>query len=395
MIAVTVFVEQRYLRTPDGSIWGPQLGYSFWRNYLSVFDRVRVVARVLDVSSVSDQWVRADGDGVSFECIPYYVGPWEYLAKRRTVKQTLLAALGQQNALIMRLDSQLAAVAYPFLKQHHRPYGVEVVTDPYDVFAPGSGHVLRPVFRFKFAWQLKQQCAGACAAAYVTRAALQERYPPSRGAFSTWYSSVELPEERFIVAPRTRFGSQGSFRIVTVGSMEDFRKGQDTLLDAVASCVSSGLDVRLSMVGSGRTQRSLEARARGLGLKLLVNFTGQLSPERVDAELDQADLFVLASRGEGLPRSLLEAMARGLPAIGTSVGGFPEVLPGSDLVRPGDVVALASKIRDTLLNVGQMRDMSARNLAKARDYHQEVLCERRIKFYRAVRQQTEAWLVKV
>lgn len=383
------------MRAPNGSIWGPQLGYTFWRNYLSVFDRVRVVARVLDVSSVPDQWVRADGDSVSFECVPYYVGPWEYLVMRRKVKQALLAVLAQQDALILRLDSQLAAIVYPFLKQYQRPYAVEVVTDPYDVFSPGSGHVLRPVFRLKFAWQLKQQCAGACAAAYVTRAALQERYPPSCHAFTTWYSSVELPEERFSVAPRTSFGSEGSFRIITVGSMEDFRKGQDTLIDAVANCVSSGIDVRLSLVGSGRFQQILERRAESLGLKPLANFTGQLSPERLVGELDRSDLFVLASRGEGLPRSLLEAMARGLPAIGTSIGGFSEVLPAFDLVRPGDFIALANKVRDTLLNVSQMRNMSARNLAKAREYHQEVLFKRRVAFYRAVSQQTEAWLVKI
>ncbi|HPV83073.1 MAG TPA: glycosyltransferase family 4 protein, partial [Nitrospira sp.] len=200
--------------------------------------------------------------------------------------------------------------------------------------------------------------------------------------------------ERFTVAPRTRFGREGAFRIITVGSMEDFRKGQDILLDAMASCVSNGLDVRLSVVGSGRIQGSLEARARDLGLKLLVNFTGQLSPERVVAELDRSDLFVLASRGEGLPRALLEGMARGLPAIGSHVGGFPEVLPASDLVRPGDVAALANKLWDIFLDVGRMRDMSARNLVKAREYHQEVLCKRRVEFYRAIRQRTEAWLVK-
>lgn len=79
--------------------------------------------------------------------------------------------------------------------------------------------------------------------------------------------------------------------------MEDFRKGQDILLDAMASCVSNGLDVRLSVVGSGRIQGSLEARARDLGLKLLVNFTGQLSPERVVAELDRSDLFVWPREG--------------------------------------------------------------------------------------------------
>ncbi len=394
MITVTILVEQRYLRMPDGSIWGPQLGYSFWCNYLAVFDCVRVVARVLDVPTVSDQWVRADGDSVFFVCIPYYVGPWQYLSKRRKVKQALLSALQSQDALIMRLDSQLAALAYPFLRQQRRPYGVEVVTDPYDVFAPGSGHVLRPLFRFKFAWQLRQQCAGAWAAAYVTRTALQRRYPASHAAFSTWYSSVELPEERFAVASRTTFGRDGAFRIITVGSMEDFRKGQDTLLDAVAGCVSKGLLVRLSIVGSGRTRRFLEQRARELGLTAQVDFTGQLSPERVLEELDRSDLFVLASRGEGLPRALLEAMARGLPAIGSRVGGFPEVLPESDLVRPGDATALAKKIRDTLLDVDRMMDMSKYNLAKAREFHQEILSKRRVELYRAIRQRTEAWLVK-
>jgi glycosyltransferase involved in cell wall biosynthesis len=395
MTALTVTVEQRYLRTPDGSIWGPQLGYSFWCRYLEVFNRVHVVARVLDAPTVSDQWVRAEGDGVSFACIPHYVGPWEYLSRRQEVKQAVLAAIEQRNALIMRLDSQLAALVYPALRLSDRPYGVEVVTDPYDVFSPGSRHVFRPFFRLKFMLQLKQQCAGACAAAYVTSRALQQRYPPAPNAFSTWYSSVELTEERFASAPKTVFGSDRGFNLVTIGSMEDYRKAQDILLNAIAICVKSGLDVRLAVVGTGRLQKALENKAAELKLASRVTFLGHLLPELVLEVLDRSDLFVLASRGEGLPRAILEAMARGLPAIGSCVGGFPEVLPESELVPPGDARALARKIQATLHDPKQMAYMARRNLSKAREYCQDALRGRRAEFYQYVKHRTEVWLSRV
>jgi glycosyltransferase involved in cell wall biosynthesis len=123
-----------------------------------------------------------------------------------------------------------------------------------------------------------------------------------------------------------------------------------------------------------------------------VTFRGQLpaGPE-VRAELDQADVFLLPSRTEGLPRALVEAMARGLPCVGSTVGGIPELLPAEDMVPPGDAGALASKIREVVTDPARMARMSERNLRAAQDYRQDVLQPRRDAFYRHVRERTEAW----
>jgi glycosyltransferase involved in cell wall biosynthesis len=92
-------------------------------------------------------------------------------------------------------------------------------------------------------------------------------------------------------------------------------------LDSVGICLRAGLDVRAAIVGDGVFRPRMEARSRALGLQNQVRFTGQLSTvAEVRQQLDEADLFVLPSKTEGLPRAMLEAMARALPCIGTAVG---------------------------------------------------------------------------
>lgn len=391
MSTLVVSIERRFDRSPDGSIWVPDVeGYGFWKRYLDVFDSVRVVARVRAVPVPPPGACRSDGDRVSFHALPYYVGPWQYLLRARKVKRAAQAALRPDDAVILRVDSQIAACLHPHLVATGRPFGVEVVVDPYDCFAPGAiEHPLRPFFRWKFARQLRRQCRDAAAAAYVTERALQERYPPSPLAFTTHYSSVDLPASAFVDRPGRPADVGGPRTLITVGSLGNLRKGQDVLLDALAACVREGLDLRLNVVGEGRLKSSLEGRARELGLEGHVTFMGQVEGDQVRNLLDRADLFVLPSRGEGLPRALLEAMARALPAIGSAVGGFPEVLPQDDLVPPGDSRSLAAKLAEVLGDPSRRAAMSARNLKRSRDFSSESLTLRRRSFYLYLRSETE------
>jgi glycosyltransferase involved in cell wall biosynthesis len=137
----------------------------------------------------------------------------------------------------------------------------------------------------------------------------------------------------------------------------------------------------------------LEVKAHALGLNKKVRFLGELTAgDRVRAQLDTADLFVLPSRTEGLPRAMIEAMARALPCIGSTVGGIPELLPREDLIPPNDPHALARKIREVVTNPERMTQMSARNLEKAKEYRDDILNERRTEFYRYLRDKTQEWL---
>ena len=105
--------------------------------------------------------------------------------------------------------------------------------------------------------------------------------------------------------------------------------------------VERGLDVRLTLIGDGKFREPLESLAGELHVAERVTWLGQLpAGEAIRRELDEADLFVLPSRTEGLPRAVVEAMARGLPCIASRVGGIPELLADENLIAAGDVAAL-------------------------------------------------------
>jgi glycosyltransferase involved in cell wall biosynthesis len=294
----------------------------------------------------------------------------------------------------LRVASQISQLVEPELVSTSHPYAVEVVADPYDVFAPGAvRHSLRPFFRWKFTRQLKQQCAHACAAAYVTQYALQKRYPPTETAYSTYYSDIELPETALVAQPRNYRHKPLCPTLITVGTLSQLYKAQDILIDAISICVKKGLDLKLIIIGDGRYRLELESRSIKLGLGKYIIFKGQLpAGKAILKELDQADLFVLPSRQEGLPRALLEAMARGLPCIGSTVGGIPELLTSNNLVIPNDAYALAEKIREVITQPERLSQMSIDNLEKAREYRDEVLGDRRTLFYRQLKNRTQEWL---
>lgn len=391
---VDVVIENRYARTPDGAVWTPALfGYSFWTRYLDVFSSVRVVARVQDVASVPEDWKRADGPSVSFAQIPSYHGVLQYLRRLPSIHRATRAIADEGEALILRVPSPASHHMFRALSAE-RPFGVEVVGDPYEVFAPGAfQHPLRPLLRAITPRQTQAQCAVACAVAYVSAHALQPSYPPRPGAFVTEYSSVELPSETIADAPR-RHQPQPRLEVVTVGTLEQMYKGFDVLIDAVALCTQQhGIGLSLRVVGDGKHRDDLAERARQKGVAEHITFLGRLpAGEAIRDELDRADLFVLPSRTEGLPRSMIEAMARAVPCIGTRVGGIPQLIGDEDLVPPDDAEALAACMTSVVREPKRMDRMSERALERSRDYEEGILAVRRRAFYRAVAEDTETWL---
>lgn len=394
-VDVCVTIDHRFARTPDGAMWTrTSFTYPFWTRYLAAFDRVRVIARVQEVSSPAAHWTRGDGKGVVFSAVPYYHGPWEYLQQMWEVRRSVVDAIGADDAVILRVQGQISSSLRPWLRRTGRPYGVEVVGDPYDAFAPGYiTHPLRPFLRWWLPRRMREQITGACAAAYVSEEALQQRYPPAPHAFSTYYSSIVLPDVALVSTARSPNTDQRVLGLVIVGTLDNLSKGPDTLMDAVATCVSKGLDLRLSVVGGGKYRLHLEKQARALGLEGRVRFLGWVpAGDGVRAELDRADLFVLPSRQEGVSRATIEAMGRALPCIATTVGGTSELLAPEDMVPPNDTDALAQKIREVIGDPERMARMSTRNLEKAKEYTQSALGKRWTAFYEYVRDTTKRWM---
>ncbi len=398
---VAVTTDHRFYRSPDGAVWTDSINsYDFWTRYLSVFDRVKVVARVEDVQRPGTFYRRADGSGVFFSPVPNYRGPWRFVFNARQTRTALRRGIDRSDAAILRVSSHLAGCVQPALVRVGHPYGLEVVNDPFDVFSPGAvRHRIRPLLRWWFTRQLGRQCRTAVAVAYVTERALQTRYPTD--GFGIGVSDVQLSPDS-VLGPDTgcracahepeRAAKGRAFRIVTVASLAQMYKAPDVLIRAVADCIRRGWNITLRIVGDGRHRAELECLARGLSIGAAVKFVGQVpAGAAIRNELDSADLFVLPSRCEGLPRAMVEAMARSLPCIGSTVGGIPELLSPEDLVVPGDSVGLAAKIREVLGSPARMSVMSARNFNRAQDFLGGALEQRWRAFLNHVRTATEEW----
>ena len=400
-------LEHRFLQTPDQKVWTiTQCPYEFYREYLEVFDSIRIISRAFPVPRVEPNFLPVEGPGVEFYTMPAYKGPFGFLRNFVKVRERARGAVPPESAVLFRLPSQVANSVEYWLSRGRLPYAVEVVADPYDVLGPAANrHVVAPIARRYFTRKLQQQCRRAIAVSYVTKSYLQRRYPPASdhcaaevttggslyGArqYAAAVSDVNLSPECFVSQPRLALRDPSSLRIVFVGTLESLYKGPDILLEAVGICKNHGIPVNVRFVGIGQQMPALRKRCSRLGIDNEVEFLGSVTAgEPVRRELDRADLFVLPSRAEGVPRAMLEAMARGLPCIGSSIGGIPELLHEEDLVPADNPTALANAIGTVFADQSRLARMSARNLQKATAYSTALLSRQRKKFYRAVRELT-------
>lgn len=360
----------------------------FGQRYLDVFDSVTLMGRLFAIEDPTAKPV--EGPGVKFFPMPEYIGPVQYLLKRGEIQARARDVYSAQSAVIMT-PSTAGAALLKILGKNCHPYGLEVGADPYDVLAPGAiKSPLRPLLRQVLPRQLRKDCRGASAALYVTKTALQERYPCPN--YSVGVSDVELPSRYILEAPRNYSDRQTQFTLVMIGSLEQLYKAPHIAIAAIALCAQQGIDLSLKIIGDGKHRPELEQQAADLGIRERIQFLGKLpAGDRIFAELDQSDLFLMPSFQEGLPRAMVEAMARGLPCIATAVGGIPELLPPEDLVAAGDATALADKIQAVLIHPDRMSQMSAQNLKTAMGYVEEVLRQQRNAFYEYVKAQTIHW----
>lgn len=392
---VLVNTSTRLSRSADGQVWTPteSFAYSYWTRYLDVFDKVDILARVLPVEVPLKDARLVSGPGVRVLALPDFVGVRHFAREYFRLRHLIARCIAEANAIGVVLPCVVGDLAWRSIPSG-RPYAVMVSGDPYEVFAPKtSDHRLRPLLRWWFSRRLRVQCRQACACAYVTQYVLPQRYPSGDGQFSTYYSNTNLSPESILARPRSIGAQARPFQLITVGTFDTLYKGQDTLLEAVKLCRLRNLSVSLVLVGDGRRRGEIELLAQRLGVAEYAHFVGQLrSTAAVRDELDKADLFLLPSRTEGLPKSVLEAMARALPCIATDVGGTPELLPAENLVPPDNPELLAQRIEEVLRSPERMEKMSSRNLATSRQYRPEVLRERRVAFYSVLRDRTATWL---
>jgi len=149
--------------------------------------------------------------------------------------------------------------------------------------------------------------------------------------------------ERFHPMPRVK-STDGALTVICTARFEPV-KNHPQLFEAMKQLVERGIDARLWLVGDGELRAQYQALCATLGIADRVDFLGYR--DDVPALLAQADVSVLTSVKEGIPRALLEAMAMELPVIGTRVVGTEETVRDGEtgyLIEYGDVPALTERL---------------------------------------------------
>ena len=188
-------------------------------------------------------------------------------------------------------------------------------------------------------------------------------------------SDYGVPVERIIVArpgsdpaPLAQASQDGVVRLLSVGAVVP-RKGFDVLIAALATLTD--LSWRLTIAGDLTRDRDasaqLDADIAHHALGDRIEAPGAVSPQRLATLYAQADVFVLASRFEGYGMAYAEAVAHGLPVIGTDAGAIPDTVPPEAglLVAPGDIPALAQALRRVIGDADLRRRLSSAARAAA------------------------------
>ncbi|MFY8165505.1 MAG: glycosyltransferase family 4 protein, partial [Sediminibacterium sp.] len=110
-----------------------------------------------------------------------------------------------------------------------------------------------------------------------------------------------------------------------------------------------------------------------------VEILGSLSHDKVFEFIDYIDLYIQPSKQEGLPRSVIEAMSRACPVLGSNIAGIPELINKDALFEAGNINAIKELLSQ--IDKGKLKLWSQENFKKAQDFKKEILDDKRVQFY--------------
>lgn len=376
------FHDTWLVHASDNKIYSERFSYSIWKRYLSVFDTLIVSTRIsLDESTIKKKDL-ATGDNVQILPISEYEKNIHSLTRRRKIRKQVRDVLRKSDCAVIRLPSIIGFIAYKEAINLNKPYLIEVVGCAWDAFWNHS--LMGKLIALPSYIMMKNIVKNSKYNVYVTSDFLQKRYP-SEGK-NTNCSNVALTEfDEKVLENRLRTiedkGKTDKIVIGTTAAVNIRYKGQQYVIQALGKLKKQGItNYEYHLVGGGN-QTYLKEIAEKNDVIDQVRFLGPMSHNNVFEWLQTIDLYVQPSRQEGLPRALIEAMSRAIPAFGARTGGIPELLEEkfifSNTRKNIDEIIEILKTFDKETMINQAK----RNYEKSKKYEKNVIEARRRKFF--------------
>ena len=385
----------RVLFCHDGPITKDQYGNYYWiahndktfKRYYNIAEELAVVIRVKEIPKEEIGEKLSKISVSPFEVIKCYNtnSLKGVLVNRRKNIEIIKKEIKKSDYVIVRLPSMIGFIASKYAKKYKVPCFVEVVACPWDAF---WNHSMKGKLVAPFMWYYtKKHIKNSKYVLYVTNQFLQKRYP-TRGK-NIGCSDVALKDFNDSILEKRIDKidhSKGKLVLGTTAAVNVRYKGQQYVIEALGKLKKEGItDFEYQLVGSGDTSY-LNGIAKRYGVEENVKFIGSLSHEQVFEWLDKIDIYIQPSRQEGLPRGLVEAMSRGLPAVGARTGGIPE------LIKEKYIFSNSNQNIDEICRILKsysketLSQQAKENFEIAKQYTFEELNVKREEFYREFRE---------
>lgn len=345
--------------------------------YLNIFDSFKMVTRIIKNESLNiAKYSELNDKRISFDSINTS-GITKLLFSKK-VKEKIKENVLNVDFCIIRLHSFTGNIACKYARKYKKNYVIELVSCPFDSLwnhKSKFGKILAPYMYLL----TKKNISKASNVIYVTDKFLQKRYTNKHNNIGCSDVIITDTDQSICTRRLEKITQMENKKIILglVGSLDVSFKGHETAIKALAQ-LKDKIDFELHFLGNGKKDY-WENIAKKYKIAEKVVFDGTLPGGKAVLEwMDNLDIYLIPSLQEGMPRALIEAMSRACPAIGTNVGGIPEVLDIT--VEKNDYIEIAKKILEFATNKDLMKKCALRNYEKSKEFHEDCLFNKRQPF---------------
>lgn len=351
--------------------------------YLRQCDSLVYIATVKDIDdSKTKALYKVDTSKVSFRIIEKD-NIRDYIHLRKRKKEIIKNAIDGADLTVVKMPSiTIGKWAANYAGKINKPYIVEVCGCAWDSFWYHSfeGKILAP-FNYYFTKRIISKAENVV---YVTSKFLQRRYPNSKHNIGC--SNVLLPEfdDEVLMQRINRIQNRKEDEVIklgTAGALNVRYKSQDAVIKAISLLRNKGVKAEYYLAGGG-SKEYLENVAKKYDVLEYIHFLGTVPKSKMYDFYDMLDIYIHPSLAEGLPRVLIEAESRALPALGANAAGTPELLSDDCVFPKKDVHAICDLV--ATFTTEKMEKQARDNYYRSKLYAFDVLNERRRVFYNEV-----------
>jgi len=382
----TIFAISSKYYMNRGEVWTTtSYNNDMWKEYLQNFSGIYVLAPIIEVDQLPKGCKLATMSNVKFvDSSALHKKELSGIARLfRAVKEIVRSV----DCGILHSPCFEAELAYRALKKYKKPYIVENRGEQsmHAGFLKAKHLPFPKTIASVFKKMHLNHLEKSYGCIYVSET-LRERYYPKNTIQSAVISDLRLPDH-FIKEAREWGTSPHVFKIINVGNLSPY-KDQATLLRAIKVLKEKGINnIELHLVGKGPLKEELQRQAEQMNIRDNVIFHGFVPwGEELFSLYDKSDLFVLSSLTEGMPRVVLESLARGLPVVSTEVSGSIEVLPEQCIVPVGDYKELANTISKLVNSPDTLTQLSQEGIKMMQSFTETRLLKRKVKFFSEFRE---------